>query len=202
MAITSLKRSALTGITKYDSMLAGNEAFLPGGFESIATVTAAGGEEALTFTNIPQNYVALQIRGIARRHVSTTSPMDMQISFNVVGPDYRDHGLVGDGSAASAYGAATNGYGIRVSNAIPGDSVTAGVFNASVIDIHDYASSTRNKTVRALAGVAGNTSSTNFRVEITSGLYISLNPVTSLTLYVSTGFKAGSTFALYGIRGA
>jgi hypothetical protein len=54
MPIISLK----TG-TKSRSLLVGNPYFVPSSYESIATVTAAGGETSLNFTSIPGTYVAL-----------------------------------------------------------------------------------------------------------------------------------------------
>jgi hypothetical protein len=84
-----------------------------------------------------------------------------------------------------------------------GDNSTASTFGASIISIQDYASTTRNKTVRGFSGSEANTASANFYVVLNSGLWLNTSAITSITMLPGqTAFKAGSTFALYGIKGA
>ncbi len=176
-----------------------------GGFEAIATVTAAGGETSLSFTSIPQNYVALQIRGIAKDTLSSLPYSGaVHVRFNSdTGSNYARHNLYGTGSAVTASGTAS-----ATSVLIPSSNMTSGtglsnIFSASVIDIHDYASTTRNKTVRSLSGGDANISSTDYRIYFTSGLWMSTNAVSTIAITTNeTSFAAGTSFALYGIKGA
>jgi hypothetical protein len=77
-------------------------------------------------------------------------------------------------------------------------STTENSFGAGVIDILDYSSTTKNKTVRAIYGVSDATPGVN----LTSGLYAQTTAISSLTVTTATGnFAVGSRASLYGIRG-
>lgn len=171
-------------------------------FESIATVVAAGSESTITFDSIPGTYQHLQIRVLAKDN--DLGSADTQFSamwFNSdLNNNKRWHRLMGDGSSVTSSAAASasarifNAFAVVYGNA-------ANSFGVSIIDIHDYASTTKNKTVRSLAG--GDLNSSFGKVQLMSGLWNSTSAITSITLerYVST-FTAGSRFALYGIKGA
>ena len=172
-----------------------------GAYESIATLTASGGETSLTFNSIPSTYKHLQIRGIYRdTYTANTFALGVTLQFNSdTGSNYSRHSLIGDGSAASAQGSASQTY-IQVSNA--GYSGTNPIFGASITDIIDYASTTKNKTVRAFSGADGN-SATYPQVGLDSGAWLSTSAITSIKINKGlTAFAAGTTFALYGIKGA
>jgi hypothetical protein len=67
-----------------------------------------------------------------------------------------------------------------------------------IIDIHDYASTTKNKTVRTFSGVDMNGSGL---VYLTSGLWLNTAAVNSVLLKPDGGdFDTGSSVALYGIN--
>lgn len=160
-----------------------------GAFESIATVTAAGGETSLSFTNIPQNYVALQIRGIQR---STTSAGSLLRFNSDSGSNYAWHRLDANGTSPSAAGVAND---TSMNLGVVSDATYSG---AAIIDIYDYASTTKYKTARCFSGKDANGSGF---VRISSSVWMSTSAVTSLTIFDVT-FSAGTSFALYGIRGA
>ena len=203
MAITKISNSAIDNGTKYISFLAGNDAYKPGVYESIATLTASGGETSLTFSSIPSTYQHLEIRGIARDTIASNSGAGIKMRFNGdTGTNYVRHNLYGDGTNAIAGG--NTGFDLMsfVGGSI-GDSSTASVFGASIISIHDYTSTTKNKTVRGFSGSEANTATANFYVVLNSGLWLNTAAITSITMLPGqTAFKAGSTFALYGIKGA
>ncbi len=200
MAVTKFKTtSSFTNLTKYDSFLAGNAAYSPAAFESIATVTASGGETSLGFTSIPGTYTSLQIRGIARDTDAGTGWNFGGITVNNdTGSNYASHFLRGNGSAAAASGSAsvTTGNGILAI----GNGSTAGIFGVAIFDIHDYASTTRYKTIRSFIGGDSNGAGL---VYLTSTLWQSTSAITSIQIREgATAFAAGSTFSLYGIKGA
>jgi hypothetical protein len=205
MAITSIKTgSSFTNLTKYDSFLAGNTAFNPSSYESIATVNPTSGT-TVTFTSIPATYQHLQIRGIARDTYTGAGQLSLRIYFNTINTpsstSYADHYLMGNGTSASAVGASAAANFI-VQSSEGSDADIANTFAASIIDIHDYASTTKNKTVRYLAGYNFNSTSTDASVSLGSGLWVSTSAITSITLISNAvAYKTGTTFALYGIKG-
>jgi hypothetical protein len=210
MAITSIKTgSSFTNLIKYDSFLAGNTAFNPSSFESIATVTGTGSAGSLTFSSIPSTYKHLQIRGIYK-DTSTTAwaPLSVAtlIRFNgVATASYISHWLYGNGSTVLA---STNGTGdtyIYVRGTYMSSNATyANMTGTMILDIADYASTTKNKTVRYVAGNDANgNGTTNSISALGSGLFIDTTAISSITIYpADTAFATTSTFALYGIKGA
>ena len=172
-------------------------------YESIATATAAGGETSLSFTSIPSTVKSLQIRAIARdTYTSYQSAYDVGIQLNNdTATNYAYHQLLGNGSAALAAGAITSDrmYWNSLSSSSNASNTTS--YGAGYCDIIDYASTTKNKTIRAMSGFDFNTASTAYRVQLSSGLWINTAAITSIKLLPGvTAFAAGSTFALYGIK--
>jgi hypothetical protein len=173
----------------------------PTSFESIATTTLGSTTSTITFSSIPSTYKSLQIRTLQRVDASVTGYYwNMKINVNSdSGSNYPWHYLQGDGSAASAAGTTATTY-IEVNSVAPDQAKTSGIFGTSIIDIHDYASTTKNKTLRYFAGADANGTG---KVTLGSGLWLSTSAITSIviTTNAANGFIAGSTFALYGIKG-
>ena len=171
-----------------------------GSFESIATVSATG--SSVTFSSIPSTFQHLQIRGIYRDTATTAGQeAPLYVGFNGdTGNNYAAHYLRGDGSTASA-GATSSTSWIRLDGAGVCAYTSSGIFGANIIDIHDYASTTKNKTLRHFGGGDANTSGTQFRVSLSSGFRNNTAAITSITIYAgNSGFASGSSFALYGIK--
>lgn len=168
-------------------------------FESIATATGTGSSGTITFSSIPGTYQHLQIRAIGRTSSAGTDN-DIYLQFNgITTTTYDRHFLRGNGTAASAGGAATVDK-IAVGS-FAGGGAAANIIGAMIIDIHDYASTTKNKTVRAITGEDQN--SVDGNIYLYSGLWRNTSAVTSITLTIpSFNFTTASTFALYGIKGA
>ncbi len=117
-----------------------------GAFESIASVTGSGGNE-LTFSSIPSTYKHLQIRGIYKDTETGGFVTDMKIRFNSdSGFNYSWHNIFATGSAVSASGNASMA-SIQVESAGYAGA-TSGIHGVSIVDIHDYSNTSRNKTVR------------------------------------------------------
>jgi len=166
-----------------------------GSYESIATVTVgSGGAASATFSSIPATYTHLQIRCIAKWTYSGTDQSNISIAFND-GANYRYHVLRGNGSTvASATG---TGYAY-LQTFIP--SGRADTFGVSIIDILDYASTTKNKVARALGGYDANGSGW---IALSSGASFNTPAITSITLAPdSDAWGELSQFALYGIKGS
>jgi hypothetical protein len=169
-------------------------------FYSIATVTASGGSNTLTFTNIPQTYTHLQLRGIGRDGRADINDA-LFIQFNGdTGTNYTAHGLIGRTTSPTVATATfdnrlnqTGAYTARVSSA----NTNANCFGAGITDILDYANTNKNKTVRTLSGYD------NFsdgEVDLYSSAWYSTAAITSINILAPNGnFFANSTFALYGV---
>ena len=171
-------------------------------YESISTVTVGGGGLAsISFSTIPSTYKHLQVRYLSRSTRSGSSTDSMSIRFNGdTGSNYARHYLYGDGSSSYA-GASTTQTSSNIGTQSAA-SASANIFGVGVIDILDYTSTNKNKTIRSLSGVDFNGSG---EVQLTSGLYFATPAaITSITLLAQTGsanFAQYSSFALYGIKG-
>jgi hypothetical protein len=179
-------------------ILASSGAVAGGSYESISTTTVgAGGTGTVTFSSIPSTYKHLQIRGIARTDRATYNSDPLKLTFNADGgSNYARHFLLGDGSSASADGVSSQTF---IQNYLITTNVaTSGVFAAFVIDILDYGSTSKTKTVRTLMGFDNNGSGF---IGLNSGLWNSTSAITSLSLAGQFGtFQQYSEFALYGIK--
>jgi len=177
-----------------------NSKIATGAFYSIATVTAAGGETSLSFTSIPSTYKSLQIRGIYRDGFAAAGGSELDIRFNSdsTSGHYWYHYLYGNGTSAGAAGGSYSAVALPYFGS--SNSNTAGIFGAGIIDIIDYASTTKYKTVRSIQGVDANIASTSYQINLSSGMWNSTSAITSITLLPSTSFVAGNSFALYGIN--
>jgi hypothetical protein len=163
-----------------------------GSFESIATFTAAGTEQNFSFTSIPSTYQHLQIRFA----YNSTAATALNAQLNSITSGYTRHKLLGDGATATATGntAQTSIEPVGTSTG------STGYFATGIIDIHDYASTTKNKTIRCFTGVDKNGSG---RVELSNNLVQTTSAISSIyfDLTGNATFLADSTFALYGVKG-
>lgn len=169
-----------------------------GSYESIATTTVgSGGAADVTFSSIPATYTHLQIRYIAQ----SAGYGRIQFNSDTTGANYYSHYLSGTGSAVSAGDLPGSTYSSLVWT-IQNFSTTTSTFNTGIIDILDYTSTNKNKTVRILQGVDKNGSGD---VEFTSGLW-SATPaaITTIKLFphASNTWLQYTQFALYGIKGS
>lgn len=191
MAVVSIKNK-----TKSGSLLVGNPYYIPPSFESIATATASGGESSLTFSSIPNTYQHLQIKAVARGARADTDDFLKIIINSDTGSNYTRHQLLGSGTSVSAFGAASQSLGRLVR--LPADNVTANIYGTCIADFHDYGSTTKYKTFRALGGWDENGAG---QILLTSGVWMNTSAITSIQISFEFGnIKAGSTFALYGIK--
>jgi hypothetical protein len=170
-------------------------------YESIATVVGTGSATSLSFNSISADYKHLQIRGIGRTVNSAGSLRDVLIRFNSdTGSNYVFHTLQGDGSSATS-----NGNTAQTSiiwDNVPDAGFTANCMNGFILDIHDYASTTKNKTTRAFYGFDSNLGTTANRLSLRSGLWLSTSAITSITVSCTVAFATSFQLALYGIKGA
>lgn len=176
-------------------------------YESIATVTVgSGGASTISFTSIPSTYKHLQVRFFFQDNRGTYGSDD--IGFRVgngsidTGNNYAWHDLYGNGSSASAQNA-TSTSRMELNNA-SGTGVASN-FGGGVMDILDYANTSKYKTIRSLHGndVNGTVSGFGGRVALDSGLWQNTAAITTIqfTPLYGSSFNQYSQAALYGIKG-
>jgi hypothetical protein len=163
--------------------------FAPSGaYDSIAT--SSGAASSITFSSIPSTYTHLQLRLFM---VGTSVTQDVWGRFNSdTGANYSTHRIFGTGAAQAAGGNTTSSKidFFAWSNTEPG---------VAVIDILDYANTSKYKTSRSLTGSDSNGSGF---IHFTSGLWQSASAIDSITFFPQVGtFAAGTHAALYGIKG-
>lgn len=176
---------------------------ITGAFESIASVTGSG-QSTITFSSIPSTYKHLQIRTVTRGADTGAGISGMRATFNSdTSSNYTFHALRATNGTVSAIGFATGTYSFAFIDAVaPGNDELADTYGVSIIDIHDYADTTKNKTVRYFGGL--NLNSTTDRIRLASVLWTNTAAISSISFDLSAGwnFKSGSTISLYGIKGA
>lgn len=201
--ITRLALSSVTqGLPKYRSMLAGNPTIY--GYESIASANGSGTNAAIVFSNIPQTYKHLQLRYIGRNSITSGGRALVLVSFNsdTTYTNYRSHFITGDGTSVSAGTTQATDRTGGVVGYLANQAATS-TPAAGIIDIHDYASSSKNKTIRSFTGFEDNGAG-NAIVAVWSSFWMNTAAVTSITITSTTTsmeFSTDSRFALYGIKG-
>ena len=209
MAITKMSNSGIAtgGSTKYDDMLAGNAAYMPytDSFESIATFTATGSANSVTFSSIPQTYKHLHIRALIRNNAnvggdaawiringdtSTSYPTWKWASYNQTATTY---------SVSSQAGYARYGINTADSNS------RANYYSPIVMDIPNYSQSSYQKTLNAYSSGVGPTSVANyFSQSMGAVTWPQTAAITSITLGVWTVDGANTMsglIELFGVKG-
>jgi hypothetical protein len=170
----------------------------PTSFESIAsyTFTAPTYGVSYTFSSIPQTYKHLQLRIIgANTDLGNNIMQSLTVSGNTT---VRSHWLrTTDGSTvtSSTFTACYIGYQ-------PANTSGSTYRGCTIVDIIDYASTTKYKTYRAFNGYDTNGNVRGQEVGLYSGSwYANTNAITSLTYNAVNDLTPGTTIALYGIKG-
>ena len=164
-------------------------------YVALRTETVAVVTNTVTFdlTGI-SGYTDLVIVGAGT--ISANAPSTL-IRFNGdTASNYSYTYLTGDGSSATAYGGANTLLAPQGQTA-----TTSNTFGAFIIDILDYGSTSKYKTVRGLNGADMNGSG---QIGLYSNLWRSTSAITDITVLADSGksFDQYSSFALYGIKGS
>ena len=193
-------------LPRYSNFWDGTAVYNPfsptGSYDALATYTVgSGGISSISFSGIPNTYSHLQIRFISQDDRATYPISEIKYTFNSdTGSNYSYHQLSGDGGSIYPNAASNTAFG----QLEMGGTTTGGTFGAGVIDILDYSSSSKYKTVRALAGEMNNSSVGGYYgiVALNSGLWRSTSAITSLTFSprYASNFLQYTQFALYGVK--
>jgi large repetitive protein len=187
---------------------------MEGAYDALATaIVPSGGLSSIIFSGIPSGYKNLQLRinGQSNRGTFGIDQLRMQVgsgSIDSGSTSYAWHYIRGENTSLSTLGYATssgdNG-SWQLNGAI--GTTTGSNFGAIIIDIVDYSSTSKNKTMRSLSGTEHNTAiGTVFgRTAIGSCVWLGANrlsPITIINLFPENGtlFTQHSSFALYGVK--
>jgi hypothetical protein len=172
---------------------AGAGATYTNAYELIQTITLGSAASSFTFSSIPGTYKHLQVRG-ALKPAGSGYGFGLQLNGDT-GNNYSMHRLTANSSGMTSSSAtSTNNqqlFGFTV-------GVSTGTTIPVIVDILDYASTTKNKTMRALVGQAV---SGAFDMHLSSGARYNTAAVTSVFLGAGGNFDIGSRLSLYGIKG-
>jgi hypothetical protein len=201
MAVTQFKTgSSFKNLTKYNDFLTSNSAYKPPAYESIASATGTGSSGTITFSSISGTYTSLQIRVTVRDTNASTGFGTLTLRLNNdSGTNYTRHNILCLDPGVDPAQSAISQNAFRI-DCIPNANNAANVVGAAIYDIDDYASTTRNKTIRAFSGGNLNGSGSSV-VNITSGLWLNTAAITRIDFLAQASFSTQTTISLYGIRG-
>jgi len=192
MGISRIALSSIQTLNKSDSFLDGNPPYIPSSYESIATLSPSAATTT-TFSSIPSTYSSLQIRA---NLIASTADSVLIIRLNGDSTTaYSRHALYANGGVVSAGGTAPTGSPIIIGFGARGAGVTYPT--VGIVDLIDYASTTKYKTGRSMFGYDDN--STAGDIELNSFSWRNTAAVTSITISIGTGTFTGSV-ALYGVK--
>lgn len=167
--------------------------FITTGMFSLAT--ASGSTSTYTFSNIPQTYKSLQIRGIARTGDAGAN-ITVSIRFNDdSGSNYSYNRLESAGAVSVSSGTSqTSCFTLAAS----GTSAGADIYGSMIVDIYDYTNTAIYKSVKAFE-TTRNDSAGSGRNELFAHVWNSFAAITKITMSSGT-FTSGSQYALYGMK--
>lgn len=185
----------------YASQISGRLWAPNGAYDALATVTVPSGGTAasITFAGIPAGYKHLQIRAIAR--ASTGAANNAYITLNGdTAANYSHHQIYGDGASTGAGGVANqSASGVPMFN-FTNSTYAANLFGVGVMDILDYANTSKYKTVKLLTG--NDVNGSGGYIIMRSAGWRNTAAITSITFTPDGGssFDQYSSFALYGVK--
>lgn len=161
------------------------------GFFPIATYMAPSNVANITFSGIPQTYTHLQLRMNLRN-----SAINNYATISINSGSYRQHNVFATGSGGSFI--INSGTTTDIIGSNKSDSSLL-FFSGSIMDIEDYSSTSRYKTVRGLNASRYDTTNANGFMWLTSMLSVNTSAVTTITITPSSGnFVQFSRATLYG----
>jgi hypothetical protein len=197
MSVRSLVRSGLVNFAETRSMLVGNEAFSLTDFYLISTSTISENTANVIFdtSSLSSRYKHLQIR-VAGRTTKVDTDEQLRIRFNSdTGTNYSSHAMFGTSDVFSTSSISQTYIDIA---RLAAANLNSNIYGPGVIDILDPFSASKNKTLRSFSSADRPTTP---MIDLSSGAWYSTAPVTSIALFTTTSFVAGSRFSLYGIKG-
>jgi hypothetical protein len=165
----------------------------------IAGITATAGQSNINFSSLPQNFTHIQVR-ISGRSANTSGSFGSVYSgFNgevFTGTSYTHHNVSGEGSSTAVLAQASQGQLNIGGGFFPWSTILANVQASLIIDILDYSSTSKNKTIKYIMGWDANGSG---RAMFGSGMRMNTAAINEIYFSPDAGFTAGSRLDVYGI---
>lgn len=162
-----------------------------------SNTVGSSGSASVTFSSIPATYTDLIVYVSARDTSSAVGQtLAMRLNGDSTTGNYSWIRLEGNGATASSGSGLSDN--ALVAGATVGSTATANTFDSSYIYISNYLSA--NYKSMSFDTVSENNATTAY-ADLNAGLWKTTNPITSITLYGTSGnFVQYSTFYLYGIK--
>jgi len=169
-----------------------------GAYDALATISLSTTTASVTFSGIPVGYKHLQLRCISKAD-GAGNGYSLIVSANDDSTvnNYRSHYLEGNGSSvvAGTYQSVGGAYFVGGSTGAGTDS---NWFGATIFDVLDYNTTTKNKTFR---GLTGHDRNGNGNIHLSSAVWLNTSAITSLTISIAgANMVAKTQFALYGVK--
>ena len=173
-----------------------------GAFDSIASATPSG-PNTVTFSSIPQTFTHLQLRVMARMTTSNSGIGIFQVHLNSNSSNVYYLNFItavgNDINATNSWGDSTAMWGLIYGTGTP----YADTFAVTVMDLVDYSSTNKRKTIRASMGGSNNENDSNSELRLANWTYQSSDAIDTITLTTTSGtFASGTIASLYGIKGS
>jgi hypothetical protein len=179
-----------------------------GSYDALASVTIGTATSTVSFAGIPSGYKHLQIRYNAKGTGSLGGyPGSSYIAFNgdTTDANYTNHRLTGNGSggggAVTSSASTGNRGNVILTSGTNGSWSNTSLFQVGIVDILDYSSTTKNKTIKALNGGDGN--GIGF-VGLYSMVWLNTSAITDISIVADPtyiiNFAVNTQFALYGVK--
>jgi len=190
--ISSLAGASSRGFGSFKNLISASSV---ASFDSIATTTLSSPQSTLVVGSIPGTYQHLQIRGILKSTAIPGGTPRLYFNNDRTTNSYSMHEIFGNGGGSTGVNQQFNLDAIYAS--LGSQNTTQ--FGAYVINIFDYASTSKSKTIQFIHGFDSNASG---YVSFSTGMYTSTNAITSfgITPQQTANFDTGSTMAVYGIK--
>ena len=186
MPLLTTQSAKSYGLNRYLSLAANS-------YEAIGTAMGTGSSGTITFSSIPQTYKHLQLRTFTNTSRSSGASGSGSLQFNgdTVGTNYWTHYMQAFGASVGS-GHNNENYGTFWY----GDSNT---YVGSVIDILDYASTTKKTTAKIHSGYDQNGAGATGLISLFWNNTAAVNQI--VLTAASYNWGSNSRFALYGIKG-
>jgi hypothetical protein len=176
-----------------------------GAFEFISSVTATSQVSSFTFTSIPQTYTHLQLRCIGKTVTSSLYAQGLYLQFgngSVETSSLYAYHIIGAYNNTQVADGTANTTQIVVSGVFASNNAPSDNYGVGIVDFFEYSDTSKFKTVLGLGGTSTNSASRYDYVFQTSGVLRQTAAIDTIKVYGATDMLAGTTFALYGIKGS
>jgi hypothetical protein len=171
-------------------------------YDSIATQTASGSSNVISFTGIPSTYKHLELRAVAKATRANGSSDGFWPRFNNTSADYYANIMFSFGAnSISGYGGGPTSSSWQVGTGIA-TNVQANYFGFTIMRILDYTSN-KWKSI-TLESITRTNNNTDYgEMVLGGGYWANTSALDRIDIYNegNTNYQVGTVFALYGIKG-